>query len=202
MAALGQFIAAAWAETSGIEILAALLAVAYLLFAIRQLQSCWVAAFVSSGLYVWVFFAAHLYMDSLLQVFYAAMAAYGFIQWRRGQDGSMLAVSRWPASRHGVALVAILLLSLGTSFLLRKYTPAAWPFLDSMVTWASVYTTYLVTRKVYENWYWWLVIDTVSLCLYFTRGLYITVILFVLYLVLIVVGMRAWRRTMPAHAPL
>jgi nicotinamide mononucleotide transporter len=53
---------------------------------------------------------------------------------------------------------------------------------------------------VYENWYWWLVIDSVSLCLYFSRGLYVTVLLFALYLLLILIGMRAWRRTMPAYA--
>jgi nicotinamide mononucleotide transporter len=190
----------AWKSTSSIEIVAAVLAVAYLLFAIRQRQSCWVAAFVSSGLYVWVFFAARLYMDSLLQVFYAAMAGYGFFQWRHRNDGADLKVTRWALSRHAWALLGVVLLSLGTSILLRRFTAAAWPFLDSLVTWSSVYTTYLVTRKVYENWYWWLVIDTVSLCLYLTRGLYLTVLLFALYIVLIFVGMREWRRTLPAYA--
>jgi nicotinamide mononucleotide transporter len=74
-----------------------------------------------------------------------------------------------------------------------------------MVAWSSVFATFLVARKVYENWYWWLVIDSVSLCLYFTRHLYVTVLLFALYLVLIFVGMREWRssltRTVTAHAP-
>jgi nicotinamide mononucleotide transporter len=57
-----------------------------------------------------------------------------------------------------------------------------------------------VARKVYENWHWWLVIDSVSLCLYFTRRLYLTMLLFALYLVLIVFGMRQWRRTLPRAA--
>jgi nicotinamide mononucleotide transporter len=69
-----------------------------------------------------------------------------------------------------------------------------------MVTWSSVFATFLVARKVYENWYWWLVIDSVSLCLSFTRGLYLTMLLFGLYLVLIVIGMRQWRRTLPRPA--
>ena len=87
-------------------------------------------------------------------------------------------------------------------YFLRRFTPAAWPFVDSMVTWASVFATFLVARKVYENWHWWLVIDSVSLCLYFTRRLYLTMLLFALYLVLIVIGMREWRRSLPpaAHA--
>jgi nicotinamide mononucleotide transporter len=63
-----------------------------------------------------------------------------------------------------------------------------------------VFATFLVARKVYENWYWWLVIDSVSLCLCFTRRLYLTMLLFGLYLVLIVIGMRQWRRTLPRPA--
>jgi nicotinamide mononucleotide transporter len=65
-----------------------------------------------------------------------------------------------------------------------------------MVTWSSVFATFLVARKVYENWHWWLVIDSVSLCLYFTRHLYITTLLFGFYLVLIVFGMRQWRNSL------
>ena len=191
----------AWRGTSWIELIAAALAVAYLLLAIRQLAACWYAAFVSSALYVWVFFTAHLYMDSMLQIFYAAMAAYGYWQWRHGRGGSELGVTRWAPAQHAVALATVIALSLITSFFLRRFTPAAWPFIDSLVTWSSIYTTYLVARKVFENWHWWLVIDSVSLCLYFSRGLYLTALLFALYLVLIGIGMREWRRTLPAsHA--
>src|SRR5208283_4246010 len=97
-------------------------------------------------------------------------------------------------------LAAVLLLSLISSYFLRRFTPAAWPFMDSAVTWASVFATFLVARKVYENWHWWLVIDSVCLCLYFTRRLYLTTLLFALYLVMIVIGMREWRRSLPAAA--
>ncbi len=71
----GQF-ASAWRGTGWIEIIAAVLAVVYLLLAIRQSISCWAAAFVSSCLYVWVLFGARLYMESVLNAFYAAMAVY------------------------------------------------------------------------------------------------------------------------------
>jgi nicotinamide mononucleotide transporter len=192
----------AWRGTSWTEIVAAALAVAYLLLAIRQRLECWAAAFVSSCLYVWVFFGAHLYMESALNAFYAAMAVYGFWQWQHGTGGSALAVCRWPIARHLMGLAGVIALSIVNSYFLRRFTPAASPFVDSMVTWSSVFATFLVARKVYENWHWWLVIDSVSLCLYFTRRLYLTMLLFAFYLVLIVIGMRQWRRTLPpaAHA--
>ena len=188
----------AWHDTSGIELTAAALAVAYLLLAIRQRLSCWLAAFVSSCLYVWVLFTAHLYMESVLNAFYAAMAIYGFWQWQHGKEGGALKVTRWPIARHAGALLAVIALSMVSSFFLRRFTPAAWPFIDSMVAWSSVFATLLVARKVYENWHWWLVIDSVSLCLYFTRHLYVTTLLFGMYLALIVIGMREWRRSLPS----
>jgi nicotinamide mononucleotide transporter len=187
----------AWRTTGVVEIVAAVLAVLYLLLAIKQRRSCWVAAFASSVLYVWVLFGAGLYMESTLNLFYAAMAVYGFRQWTADAGGG-LRVSRWPVSRHAVALLAVVGLSLISSFFLRRFTPAAWPFADSMVTWASVFTTFLVARKVYENWHWWFVIDSVSLCLYFTRHLYLTMVLFGIYLLMIVVGLREWRVAQPA----
>ncbi len=192
----------AWSGTSWIEIIAAVLAVVYLLLAIRQSIGCWAAAFVSSCLYVWVLFGARLYMESVLNAFYAAMAIYGYWQWRGGGGAAVLAVSRWSLGRNALGLGGVIALSAVSSYFLRRFTPAAWPFLDSMVTWSSVFATFLVARKVYENWHWWLVIDAVSLCLYVTRRLYLTALLFALYLALIVIGMREWRRslTLVAHA--
>ena len=190
----------AWSGTSWIEIIAAVLAVVYLLLAIRQSIGCWAAAFVSSCLYVWVFFGARLYMESVLNAFYAAMAIYGYWQWRGRGAGAVLAVHRWSLGQNVLGLGGVLALSVVSSYFLRRFTPAASPFVDSMVTWSSVFATFLVARKVYENWHWWLVIDAVSLCLYVTRRLYLTALLFALYLALIVVGMREWRRSLPLVA--
>jgi nicotinamide mononucleotide transporter len=147
-------------------------------------------------------FGARLYMESVLNAFYAAMAVYGYWQWTRGFGGRELEVSRWSVSRNAVGLLVVVAMSMVSSYFLRRFTPAAWPFVDSMAAWASVFATFLVARKVYENWHWWLVIDSVSLCLCFTRGLYLTMLLFGLYLMMIVIGMREWRRSSQpvAHA--
>jgi nicotinamide mononucleotide transporter len=170
--------------------------VIYVLLAIRESIVCWLAAFVSSCLYVWVFFGARLYMESVLNTFYAAMAVYGFYQWRARGGGAVPAVRRWSVARHALGAAGVVGLSLVSSYFLRRFTPAAWPFVDSMVTWASVFATFLVARKVYENWHWWFAIDAVSLCLYVSKHLYPTVLLFAMYLLLIVIGMRQWRRSL------
>jgi len=179
------------------EILAVALAIAYLVLAIRQNIWCWAAAAVSTLLYLFIMYQAQLYMESVLQLFYLAMAAYGWYQWRGGgDDGEELKVSAWPVRYHFIAIGSVLLLVLVSGELLTRYSDAALPFLDSLTTWGAVVATFMVTRKILENWIYWFVIDAVSIGLYISRDLHFTAALFTAYLVMIVVGYRSWRASM------
>jgi nicotinamide mononucleotide transporter len=178
------------------EFAAVVLSVAYLLLAIRQNSLCWPAAIISSAIYVWLMYDAALYMESLLQVFYIAMAFYGLWSWRHGPGLTHeLPVSNWPPAFHVFPLTLIALFTLLSGALLSIYTDAAFPYLDSFTTWGAIITTWMVARKVLQNWHYWFVIDSVSMYLYVSRGLLLTAMLFSLYLVLIVVGYRSWRRS-------
>lgn len=180
-----------------LEVLAVVLAVLYLLLAIRQNIWCWAAAAVSTALYLVIMYRAGLYMESALQVFYLAMAAYGWYEWRYGGAAHTgLKVSTWPWRAHLLAVGGVLLLVLLSGGLLSRYTEAALPFADSFTTWGAVVATFMVARKILENWLYWFVIDAVSIGLYIDRGLYFTAALFGVYLVMIVFGYRAWRASM------
>ncbi len=171
------------------------LAVAYLLLAIRQSLWCWPAAIGSAAIYVVLMYRAGLYMESALQIFYIGMAGYGWVHWASGgpQQGR-LPVSSWPLIFHLPPLLLILLLSLVSGTLLATWAAAAYPYVDSFTTWAAIVTTWMVARKVLQNWHYWFVIDSISIYLYLQRGLPLTALLFAGYLVLIVIGYRAWRR--------
>jgi nicotinamide mononucleotide transporter PnuC len=78
--------------------------------------------------------------------------------------------------------------------LLSQHSDAAWPYVDSFTTWASVITTVMVAKKILENWLYWLVIDSISIPLYVDRGLYPTAMLFVAYLIIVIFGYIKWRR--------
>jgi len=95
---------------------------------------------------------------------------------------------------HALALAGIAVGGAGVGWLLHRYTAAAFPYADSWVTVASIVTTYMVARKILENWPYWLVIDSASLYLYVQRGLNLYAALFALYLVLVVIGWHRWRR--------
>ena len=179
------------------EILAVALAIAYLALAIRQNIWCWAAAAGSTLLYLFIMYLARLYMESVLQLFYLAMAAYGWYQWRGGGDDQEgLKVSTWPLRFHLLAIVSVLLLVFVSGQLLTHYSNAAMPFLDSLTTWGAVVATFMVTRKILENWIYWFIIDAVSIALYINRDLFFTAALFSAYLVMIVIGYRSWRASM------
>ena len=184
-----------------LELLAVALAVLYLLLAIRQNIWCWAAAAVSTTLYLFIMYEAKLYMESVLQVFYLGMAAYGWYEWRYGGKGhTELAVSTWPWKFHAAAIAVVFALVFVSGELLTRYSSAALPFADSFTTWGAVVATYMVARKILENWIYWFVIDTVSVYLYLSRELYFTAALFVAYLVMIVFGYRSWRKSMLEEA--
>ena len=179
------------------EVLAVILAVAYLVLAIRQKIWCWAAAAVSTSLYLFIMYEASLYMESALQLFYLAMAAYGWYQWKRGgADHHGVKVTTWPWRNHVLAIGAVFVLVLVSGELLSRYSSAALPFADSFTTWGAIVATWMVARKILENWIYWFVIDAVSVWLYISRDLYFTAGLFVLYLVMIVIGYRSWRASM------
>lgn len=183
-------------EWVNLETVAVFLGIAYLLLAIRENSLCWYCAFFYTAIYVWIFGDVSLYMESALNVYYMAMAVYGWYQWQRGgQQQTGLQISRWSLVNHIFALGIILTATVISGYLLAGNTDARLPYLDSFTTWASVVTTVMVARKIIENWLYWMVIDAVSIYLYLDRGLYQTAGLFVLYIVLAVAGYLVWRKT-------
>ena len=188
-----------YGELPRTELLAVILAVAYLVLAIRQNIWCWFCAAISTALYVVLFARANLYMESLLNVFYFGMAIYGWTIWRGGKMDDELPVSVWPLQVHVVAIAAVICAAYATGFLLARFTDAAYPYIDSATTYAAIWATFLVARKILENWWYWLAIDAVSVFIYWMRGLEATAVLFIVYVILIPIGLVAWTRSYRQH---
>jgi nicotinamide mononucleotide transporter len=188
-----------------VEAAAVVLAVAYVVLVIRENRWCWPAGIGSALLYLNVFYQAGLYMQSALQLYYASIAVYGWWAWRPQGDGAApLTIHRWPLTSHALAMAAVAALALGSGWLLERYSDAALTYVDSFITWGAVLTTWMVTRKLLENWLYWLVIDGTSLVVALEQGLPLTAGLFAMYLVLAVIGWRRWLATLnavPAHPP-
>tara|TARA_B110000003_G_scaffold73142_1_gene74502 strand:- start:635 stop:1192 length:558 start_codon:yes stop_codon:yes gene_type:complete len=178
------------------EILAVVLALLYLILAIRQNILCWLCAAISTLIYVFVFFEAKLYMESLLNVFYFLMAIYGWYSWsaKKGYPTG-INITVWSLRIHIFTIILIILISIISGYYLTIYSDASYPYLDSMTTFFSIWATYLVALKVLENWWYWLIIDLFSMVIYWSRELEATAILFMVYILLIPFGMASWKRS-------
>jgi nicotinamide mononucleotide transporter len=183
-----------------LEGLAVVLALAYLLLAARENIWCWFCAFSSSALYVVIMWEAGLFTEAVLNVFYIAMAVLGWYEWKYGgkQHAGVAIVSlKW--WQHVALFAAMLLLAFANGWAMQRWTSAAWPFVDSFITWSSVITTFLIVRKVLENWLYWVVIDGLAIFVYIDRGLYLTALLFALYVVIVIFGYIKWRKLFVAQ---
>ena len=178
------------------EITAVVFALLYLALAIKQNILCWISWILSSCLYTYVMYSADLYMEGMLQIFYVGMGIYCWRQWlNRNSSEQELAVSTWQPAKHAGVVTLIFTLAYVSGLLLEQYTEAALPFLDAITTWGAIVTTYMVANKILENWIYWFVIDSISIYLFISRGLYFTALLFFLYLFMIVIGYRSWKRS-------
>jgi nicotinamide mononucleotide transporter len=145
-----------------------------------------------------LFWGAQLYSDALLQVVYLLLASVGWWTWLYG--GERRSVRRMGhASARTMAVLLLLAVPATwalTVVLTRAHDIA--PFWDALTTSFSLAAQWLLNVKEVENWYVWIAADLVYIPLYFAKTLYLTAIVYLLFLSLCFLGVRAWRREMSA----
>ncbi len=179
------------------EMLAVFLSVSYLILAIKQSLWCWPAAFISTLIYSILFFDASLLMDSALNIFYLVMAIYGWYSWKYGNVKNQnidLEISTYGLTKNLQIILGLIVLSLGLGYIMANYTSADYAYLDTFTTVFAIFTTYTLTKKVLENWLYWIVIDSVSIYIYINKGFYLTAVLFALYTILAFVAYNNWKK--------
>ena len=173
-----------------IESIAVFFSILYVILALKESIWCWAAAAISVILYIYICYTAQLYPETGLQAFYLLMAFYGYYQWNK--NDSNLQIQQWTTTKHLLILLTGATLTFLMGFYFTIYTNSAMPLVDSFTTVFSVFATYMVTKKVIENWLYWIVIDAVSVYLYFSRDLQLTSLLFLAYTVIAVFGYFSW----------
>ena len=192
----------AWGSpVSWLEVIAFCLSVARVGFNIRVHPLAWPLAIVSSLMYWALFWNSRLYGDATLQLFFAAMGAWGWWQWVRGtqRDGRRLQVRALSPSGRWAALGALALGWPLVGLFLETWTDTDVPWWDAFPSAASVIGQWLLGRKYLDNWTAWTVVNVVSVALFAYKGLWLTSLLYGLFLGMSVAGWRAWRAQL--HAP-
>jgi nicotinamide mononucleotide transporter len=186
-----------WLSGNYIELLGAILGIAYIFFSIKQSILTWPVGLATSVLYVWVFFVSKLYADMGLQVYYVVISIYGWYEWLRGNQSNHsepIQVSRLSLKLGFSLSIVSLFLFLLIWFILKNYTDSPVPMADAFATALSIVATWMLARKILEHWLVWIFVDAFSIGLFWYKDLLPTVILFVVYTVMAFVGYREWKR--------
>ncbi|HEX6575691.1 MAG TPA: nicotinamide riboside transporter PnuC [Gemmatimonadaceae bacterium] len=183
-----------------LEIVAAAVGAVSVFLSVRQNIWSWPTAIVNVGLYIIIFYESKLYADAGLQVVYVVLNAYGWYHWLYGgKNRTELPVSRTAAKLWallvpiGVASTAL----IGT--LLYRGTDAALPHVDAATTSTSLIAQWMMTRKLLENWIIWVAVDVVYIGMYIYKSLYVTAVLYLVFLILSAMGYFQWRASYRAR---
>ena len=182
------------APITWLEVVAFSLSVAMVACNIRVNVIGWPLAIVSSLLYLLLFWRSRLYGDATLQAFFALVAAWGWWQWLRGTDdeGRALRVRSLGAQGRMSALVAVAIAWPATALFLHRFTDTDVPWWDAFPTAASVVGQWLLGRKYVEIWPVWIAVDVVGAALFAYKGLWLTTLLYLVFVAMACVGWRSW----------
>lgn len=195
-----------WEWVTPVEFAAVLTSIAYAWLAARNQIWCWFFGILSSALTLYaLYFYFQLYAESLLQIYYIGMAIYGYFTWSKGGryssdhtiDSSAMdekPIEIWSIQKHVWLIIGGIVLTGLMGRFLAAYTAAASTYLDSFTTVFAILATVMTARRVLENWLYWIVIDSISIYLYATRGGYFFAFLFLAYTFIALMGFINWQK--------
>ena len=200
METLQHFIASFWQAITPLELIGFGCALLYSLLASYEKVWCWPFAIISTGIFTYMFFADNVKLQGSLQLFYLVMAVYGWYEWTSGkQKTEPLHITSFPLNKMLLALL------IGVPFtvaggLLNQHYKADMPWLDSAITIYSLIGTWMMAKKIIQNWFFWIVIDPFSVWFFAARGRYLIAVLFLIYTLIAIFGYYKWRQQMKVQA--
>lgn len=191
-----DFILTTFQEMHWAELWAVPMGIIYVVLAARENIWCWLFGIVNAVLSVYLFYVYQLYAESILYWYYVLAGFYGWYAWgKKNRTSEDLKISTWTIPTHAKAIVCGVVLSLLLGYTLKYFfEDAAMPLIDAHTTIFSFIATYMTTRKILENWIYWIVIDIVTVGLYAQRDLNFYAILMVIYTVIAVIGFFKWKQ--------
>lgn len=184
-----------------IELIATLFGYLSVFLAVRQHVWTWPTGILNEVALFILFFQVQLYADMLLQCIFFIFTIYGWLQW--GKNGNAVTVKKWGRVRLLQLLFGIVLLAFLLSFITAKFHvwlpsyfehPAAHPFVDSLVSLLSIAAIFLLAFKILESWILWIVVDVLSIGLFFAQEIYLVAIQYSIFLLMAIFGFYRWRR--------
>lgn len=187
-----------------IEIIGTAVGIIYLWLEYRASIYLWVASIIMPAIYLYIYYQAGLYADFGINIYYLAIALYGWLAWRYGftlfgrkEKNEELAITHTPKRVWGKLCVTYIVAQITIYLILKYLTDSTVPVWDSFTTALSIVGMWMLARKYIEQWWMWLVVDLTSAGLYIYKGLNFTAALYAVYAIISIFGYYKWRRIMP-----
>jgi nicotinamide mononucleotide transporter len=193
-------------DMSYLEFFGTLFNIAAVWFAVRNNIFTWIATPIAVSLFFMLFYQYQLYSDMMIQVFYFGTGVAGLWTWARHKKGAKVVTRPITRTTMGQNLAIAAGVALGTLalgiFMKNIHTllpglfpkPAAYPFVDALITVGAIIAQLLLVFRKLENWHIWIVVDVIAVGVYYSRGVKLVALLYVIFLILAVVGLIQWRK--------
>ncbi len=178
------------------EIIAVILGLISVFLTTRQNVWCYPLGIVSVFVYIFIFYDVKLYADMGLQVFFIVLQVYGWYEWLYGgEQKTELKVSWGTKTIYGMTLLFVFLATTLLGSVLYRLTDASLPYIDSFLAVLSMAAQWMMAKKYVENWILWTIVNIGSIAMYGMKGLYLTMFLYSVYLVLGIIGFFEWKKS-------
>ena len=183
------------------ETVAAILSASAVWLTTRRSPWCFPVGLLSVSVYIWVYAGARLYSEVLLQCFWVVMLVAGWWRWLRHLDATgHVRVAPLQRRAAGLHLLAGVAGGLALGFAMHRYTNAALPWLDAMLTALSLVGQFWQNRRHVAAWWMWIAVDVVYIGMFASKHLFVTAILYVGFVALAAKGLRDWTRAVATAA--
>jgi nicotinamide mononucleotide transporter len=185
------------------EILGFVTGAASVLLAVRESAWNWPVGIANNIFFLILFWTAKLYADAILQIVYIVLAIFGWWNWLRGGSGhSKLPISRTSTKVALILTVATIVTTAILTICLRRFTDSAAPLGDGVTTALSLTAQYMLSIKLLENWWVWMMADMIYIGLYCYKSLYLTAVLYLLFFGMCIAGYAGWKKSLAAREAL
>ena len=182
-------------QLSFLELTGTVFGIAGVWLTVKENSLCFPTGIINVTFYAWLFFQSRLYADALLQIVYIVLLIYGWVEWTHGQKKDKQFPVTKTSGRTSLLLLTtglIATVALGTFF--RYNTNASLPYVDSLTTSMSLIAQWMIAKKKIENWLVWIVADVIYVSMYIYKHLYLTGLLYFIFIILAVIGFQQWKK--------
>jgi nicotinamide mononucleotide transporter len=192
-----------WIFDRSLEIIATIAGLLYIIYSVERNILLWPYGIVSSAIFVYVCFHAGIYADMGLYVYYVIIGFYGWYHWHQGvsnsNGGVNLPIKKTTLKQGCWLFLLTLAIYFILLYILKHYTNSNIPYWDSITTAVSITATWMLTQKMMEQWILWIIVDSITIGLYFYKGLYPAITLYLVYTILSFTGYLEWNKEWKAQ---